>query len=287
MFGSVVTFFIFNWRLSNTCADIAGRVRNIYFPFDIETDTALCEAAEMIAELDLTDQDMSKIAEMIDGEIACLVPEWKRRLYNEETPNYSNGRCCQNCASNGSLLSYLTLNGSGAKNLQVLCPQHGCGSIHGRFEEITYQFEGSEQCLTESAPLVSSQSDIIHYTDIWAQHEGPELRSQNSSRNQCDDHLEPSQQSTFSSDEKIIKIIEEDSYNAPETRDCPTSPGHSEAADYENEIRQELRWLKAKYQMQLRELGVVSTGIVTKPSSLLDSIQSQKYHLSSVLSTTR
>ncbi|XP_027164886.1 probable serine/threonine-protein kinase WNK9 isoform X1 [Coffea eugenioides] len=268
-------------------ADEEGRVRNIYFPFDIETDTALCVAAEMIAELDLTDQDMSKIAEMIDGEIACLVPEWKRRLYNEEIPNYSNGRCCQNCASNGSLLSYLTLNGSGAKNLQVLCPQHGCGSIHGRFEEITYQFEGSEQCLTESAPLVSSQSDIIHYTDIWAQHEGPELRSQNSSRNQCDDHLEPSQQSTFSSDEKIIKIIEEDRYNAPETRDCPTSPGHSEAADYENEIRQELRWLKAKYQMQLRELGVVSTGIVTKPSSLLDSIQSKKDLLSSVLSTPR
>lgn len=269
-------------------ADKEGRVRNIYFPFDIETDSALSVAAEMIAELDLTDQDMAKIAEMIDGEIACLVPGWKRGLYNEEIPNYSNSGCCQNCASDGSLLSYLTLNGSGAKNLQVLCPRHG--SIHGRFEEITYQFEGSEQCLTESAPLVSSQSDTLHYTDIWAQHEGHEPISQNSSQSQCDDHLEPSQQSTFSSKEKIIKVKEEDRYNAPETRDSPTinpSPGCSAAADYENEIRQELRWLKSKYQMQLRELGVVSTGYVTKPSSLIDSIQSKKDQLSSVSFTPR
>lgn len=69
---------------------ISGRVRNIYFSFDIETDTALSVAMEMISELDITDQDVTKIAEMIDGEIANLVPGWKRGLYTEESPNYAN-----------------------------------------------------------------------------------------------------------------------------------------------------------------------------------------------------
>ncbi|KAJ6305724.1 hypothetical protein OIU78_021127 [Salix suchowensis] len=48
-------------------ADEEGRIRNIYFPFDIETDTALSVATEMVAELDINDQDVTKIADMIDG----------------------------------------------------------------------------------------------------------------------------------------------------------------------------------------------------------------------------
>ncbi|KAL3507896.1 hypothetical protein ACH5RR_033278 [Cinchona calisaya] len=274
-------------------ADKEGRVRNIYFPFDIENDTALNVATEMISELDLSDQDVTKIAEMIDGEISNLVPGWQRGLYIEESPSHSNIGCCPNCASNGSLLHYLTFSGlPDAKNLQVLCPRHGCGAVHGRFEEITYQFEGSEQCVTESGPLVPSQSDVTHFTDIWAQHEGHNLSSQNSSGNQCDDEREPLQESTFSShDDKLIKMNNEDGYNSPETRDSSTanpSAGHSAAADYENEIRQELRWLKAKYQIQLRELGVVSTNSVTKPSCFLDNMENKNDHqLSSVSSSPR
>ncbi|EPS67881.1 with no lysine kinase, partial [Genlisea aurea] len=59
-------------------ADKQGRARNIYFPFDIETDTALSVATEMVAELDITDQDVTRIASMIDDEIASLVLDWKR-----------------------------------------------------------------------------------------------------------------------------------------------------------------------------------------------------------------
>lgn len=40
------------------------------------------------------------------------------------------------------------------------------------------------------------------------------------------------------------------------------------ADDHENEIRQELRWLKAKYQMQLRELRDQQLGVKTKSFSL-------------------
>ncbi|KAJ7548431.1 hypothetical protein O6H91_07G011900 [Diphasiastrum complanatum] len=54
-----------------------GNFRNIHFLFDVEADTALCVASEMVAELDLSDQDVTTIAEMIDAEILSLVPDWK------------------------------------------------------------------------------------------------------------------------------------------------------------------------------------------------------------------
>lgn len=54
-----------------------GHVRNIHFPFDIEADTAVAVASEMVEELDLTDQDVSAIAAMIDSEIHSLIPDWE------------------------------------------------------------------------------------------------------------------------------------------------------------------------------------------------------------------
>lgn len=190
---------------------VSGRVRNIYFPFDIETDSALSVATEMVAELDMTDQDVTKIAEMIDGEITALVPEWKPGFGLDESSNFKNGSCCQNCASDGSVPDYLSSHKG--KSLHILqCSKHGCGSVHGRFEEITYQVEGSEQ-------VGSSQSDGAHYTDIWVQQESREEK-----------------------DARIIRSGDE------------TTSDSSRNDSNENEIWQELRWLKAKYKMQLREL---------------------------------
>ncbi|XP_008804213.2 probable serine/threonine-protein kinase WNK3 isoform X2 [Phoenix dactylifera] len=57
-------------------ADSTGQVRNIHFPFDIEEDTSISVATEMVAELDLTDQDVTTIAAMIDAEISAHVPGW-------------------------------------------------------------------------------------------------------------------------------------------------------------------------------------------------------------------
>lgn len=58
-------------------ADSEGHVRNIHFPFDIDADTAMSVASEMVTELDLSDQDVTNIAAMIDAEIQALVPEWR------------------------------------------------------------------------------------------------------------------------------------------------------------------------------------------------------------------
>lgn len=54
----------------------SGYIRNIHFPFDIDADTAIAVASEMVEELELTDQDVTTIAEMIDLEIRYLIPDW-------------------------------------------------------------------------------------------------------------------------------------------------------------------------------------------------------------------
>ncbi|KAF5465696.1 hypothetical protein F2P56_015677 [Juglans regia] len=249
-------------------ADKEGRIRNIYFPFDIETDTALSVATEMVAELDITDQDMIKVADMIDSEISTLVPEWNRGLGIEESLHCTNGNFCHNCVSKDSLLDYVSSNCPGPKNLQVLqCSKQGCAAIHGRFEEITYQVEGSEQCVTAGELKTSSQFGGIHFADIWAQREGLELSSPGSKDICCNEGDNTLDQLTFGN-ERTINMDDQSEYDARNSPSTTRSAEHALLDDYENEIRQELRWLKAKYQLQLRELRDQQLGAKWKSSSL-------------------
>ena len=54
--------------------EATGHARNIYFPFDMASDTAAEVAQEMVKELDITDRDASEIAAMIQQEIGRLLP---------------------------------------------------------------------------------------------------------------------------------------------------------------------------------------------------------------------
>ncbi|PKA63846.1 putative serine/threonine-protein kinase WNK1 [Apostasia shenzhenica] len=128
--------------------DNDGRVRNIHFPFDVESDTSLGVATEMVAELDITDYEVTSIAEMIDGEVLALVPDWKSGPRIDETPRFSTGNLCDNCNSNvsscGSLLDYIGFENPGFKYLRPSdCSNLECAAMHGRFEEITYQVDES------------------------------------------------------------------------------------------------------------------------------------------------
>ncbi|CAI0451582.1 unnamed protein product [Linum tenue] len=78
-------------------ADSTGHFRNIHFPFDIEVDTALAVASEMVEELDLTDQDVSMIAEMIDTEIRSHIPNWASEP-NDEGGNTIDESTCSSSA---------------------------------------------------------------------------------------------------------------------------------------------------------------------------------------------
>ncbi|CAM0905548.1 unnamed protein product [Alopecurus aequalis] len=126
-------------RLRIADKDGTGLVRSIYFPFDIDADTALTVATEMVGELDITDHEVTHIADMIDGEVGALVPDWAAGPGMDDDDDGgapdapSTTACCQNCrssSSGGSLLDFM----SSAAHRGCRCVE-----LHGRFEEITFQ----------------------------------------------------------------------------------------------------------------------------------------------------
>ncbi|KZV43697.1 hypothetical protein F511_00248 [Dorcoceras hygrometricum] len=77
-------------------ADKEGDARNVFFPFDIVHDTPIDVANEMVKELDITDWKPSEIANMIDGEISGLFPNWNsdhkncQENYSDQQISYSS-----------------------------------------------------------------------------------------------------------------------------------------------------------------------------------------------------
>uniref|UniRef100_A0A0A9H7R5 non-specific serine/threonine protein kinase n=1 Tax=Arundo donax TaxID=35708 RepID=A0A0A9H7R5_ARUDO len=121
-------------RLSIADKDGTGLVRKIYFPFDAEADTALSVATEMVGELDITDHEVTRIAEMIDGEVGALLPHWRPGPGmdddggGDDAPDASGGSYCENCRSSASSSSSYCEN--------------------GRFEEITFQADEEQAHLS-------------------------------------------------------------------------------------------------------------------------------------------
>ncbi|RID43586.1 hypothetical protein BRARA_I00437 [Brassica rapa] len=118
-------------------ADKEGLVRNIYFPFDMETDTAISVAREMVEELEMDDCDVTNIADMIDGEIASLIPGWRSGLEVESS-------FC-NCAS---VMDF---------NVMQYCGNE-CVEKHGRFDEITSELKHTD----EEEAFSCRASNVIH-----------------------------------------------------------------------------------------------------------------------------
>ncbi|CAL9166751.1 unnamed protein product [Musa hybrid cultivar] len=237
-------------------------VRNIYFLFDVEADTALSVATEMVTELDIIDYDVTRIADMIDEEVASLVPEWQPGPGIEEFSGFPTTTFCQNCAPNVSscvsLLDYHSLKNPCHANMKsVDCCHFDCAEMHGRFEEVTYQVEETELCVTEGAPMLStSQSD------------GPDVGSLASRSNHSDEECE--QLDPTVKDEKVIYMDDYKRRDSSQSSDQLYSGSHQQqCADLpefshqftksskldhcENEIRQDQRWLKARYQMEPQE----------------------------------
>lgn len=68
--------YISLYKQLNKIYCIIGKARNIYFPFDVASDTAQDVATEMVKELEIKDWNPFDIAEMIDKEIVNLIPTW-------------------------------------------------------------------------------------------------------------------------------------------------------------------------------------------------------------------
>lgn len=190
--------------------DKDGRMRNIYFSFNVEADTALSVATEMVAELDITDYEVTRIAEMIDGELSTLVPGWKVGPRIDESPRLSSKNLCQNCTSNvsscGSLLDYMTCKSPGCENFQ---------SLHGRFEEITYQIDETDHYHEEGDHMLSSSNlDVQTFISNKTSDELWDLKLNSENKNH---------QANF-------------------------------AVEHETEIQHGLRWLRERPQMKPKEI---------------------------------
>ncbi|KAH0466646.1 hypothetical protein IEQ34_003884 [Dendrobium chrysotoxum] len=150
--------------------DKEGHVRNIYFPFDIENDTALGVAAEMVAELSITDHDVTEIAEMIDGEVYSLAPEWKTGVgiakVSGNVVSSISGNHEADASSDFSILNYLLMNNRSCGNLNATSCSHLDCAIHGRFEEITYHVIESKCDEVEPPSLFSGQSDAPYSSNL-------------------------------------------------------------------------------------------------------------------------
>uniref|UniRef100_M4DEX1 Uncharacterized protein n=1 Tax=Brassica campestris TaxID=3711 RepID=M4DEX1_BRACM len=136
-------------------AMLKGLVRNIYFPFDIESNTAISVAREMVEELEMDDRDVTKIANMIDGEIASLVPDWRSGL------GFESSLC--NCTSNRSAIDF---------NVRQCCTNM-CGEKHGRFEEITSGLHNFGKALYSHGKMTFSLSFVNMCRIIYSNADKP------------------------------------------------------------------------------------------------------------------
>lgn len=180
-FVSISCLYAFN-KIAAT-----GEVRNIQFPFDVEVDTAMSVASEMVAELDLTDQDVTKIAEMIDAAILAMVPEWRPGVAIDEAYGEAEDHLSKTPIHSGYMRTYLTpdhqstiSSESSLIDLSQQCPR-SCsdsveamtagptlppqtdGMIHGRFEEVPHHHraERSVQVEEEHHTISSLSSEEL------------------------------------------------------------------------------------------------------------------------------
>lgn len=144
-----------------------GNVRNIYFPFDIESDTAMDVATEMVAELNITDYVVTQIAELIDGEVSSLVSKWQPGLVIGEISGYvMPPKYEPDVSTVNSILSCLsTSNESGTEKLNSTSENVDC-ALHGRFGEITYHIKDSESCAQGASILSSSRTDAFFQPNL-------------------------------------------------------------------------------------------------------------------------
>lgn len=192
----------------------------------------------------MDDHGVTKIANMIDGEISSLVPSWRPGPEFEEclaAAAAANANICNNCVSNrtsmGSVMDFLRTN-PGANVIQ--CCRNGCGETHGRFEEITIR------------------ETEVRLRELWKlqqQQESRELSSidsgQNHSEEEEEEEVYENPEDTFSCEagNAINHISDSGSFSFMPSKYCEEISEKTE-----KQVQQELRWLKAKCQIELRDI---------------------------------
>ncbi|KAJ6305725.1 hypothetical protein OIU78_021128 [Salix suchowensis] len=156
------------------------------------------------------------------------------------------------------------------------CCSHGCASMHGRFGEITFQADESEDHITEGAPNILSQPEYSHYQEVWGQQESRQLVPMGSGRShldeQCDSFDQPIPEKN-TNEKRMENGIPDGGksfrhFTGSGSFSRPTSLYNDLADSNESEIQQDLRWLKAKHQMELRKLRDEQLGTCSETFSI-------------------
>ncbi|XP_021888162.1 serine/threonine-protein kinase WNK8 [Carica papaya] len=93
-------------------ADRCGQARNVHFTFYLDSDTAVSIAEEMVEQLDLSHEDVTFIAELIDDLIVKLVPGCNSSFGStSRQPNssYESGKFSQNVVSRQHVLPHVDI----------------------------------------------------------------------------------------------------------------------------------------------------------------------------------
>lgn len=253
-----------------------GNVRIIHFPFDVEVDTAMCVASEMVEELDLADQDVIKIAEMIDTAVLFMVPEWKpgvaidercdgeELLSKDQAQDDSRTVCCSDASTLSSDSSLLEPHAQVAHG--VLDPEivksslagaaPSGSSVHGRFEEVMYH-RWLEHGNHKEEPCTPTPRSCEYAGDDWEQ------TSSSDNSTFCPDNAEHgeiaymSQGSWQSIDEKLNGLTSSDSLDHKVMGSKGFLQNDLDGDDGDEQIEllmQAENYLTLKFQQELEEL---------------------------------
>lgn len=111
-------------RIADTC----GRVRNIHFNFYLDSDTAMSIAGEMVEQLDLSHEDVSVIAELIDKLIMKLVPGWKP---SSESSSCGTNSSCGDHPAHQNILSPLAYAEDQDNQATMISDTSACSAQYG------------------------------------------------------------------------------------------------------------------------------------------------------------
>lgn len=139
-------------------ASSAGEVRIIQFDFDVDADTAMAVASEMVAELDLSDQDVTTIADMIDAEILALIPDWTPGLAFDDALDIDADKEQRGAVVDTPLVPDVQDDGLPVSTPSMMVgpsddSQMASGPTYGRFEEVGCNVISSDQQQQESDAL--------------------------------------------------------------------------------------------------------------------------------------
>ncbi|XAR68724.1 Non-specific serine/threonine protein kinase [Bertholletia excelsa] len=147
--------------------DKDGQARNVYFPFDTTSDTAVDVAMEMVRELEIEDWDPLEIAQMIEEEISALVPSWKKGAsglnHNQHSFNFGDDEDDDDESTHHPCYSYSSH--SSFQSLTALCTSkeaHFQGSCNTMTSSSSHHWTTQEDLLIDDDDA-SSQSSLNSY----------------------------------------------------------------------------------------------------------------------------